>query len=118
MTSKVPAIASLSRRNFLRKSALAATAGPITWSSVGFPIVRSLRAGEPPASEKVRIGLIGCGGMGQGDLECFFLNPEVECVMICDVDDAQIAKGVQICNKKRGTKPETVKDFRRVLDRK
>ena len=56
--------------------------------------------------------------MGQGDLECFFLNPEVDCVVVCDVDDARIAKGVEICDKKRGKKPETVKDFRRVLDRK
>ena len=56
--------------------------------------------------------------MGQGDLDCFFLNPEIDCVAICDVDDARIAKGVQICEKKRGKKPDTVKDFRRVLDRK
>ena len=29
-----------------------------------------------------------------------------------------IAKGVEICEEKRGKKPDTVKDFRRVLDRK
>lgn len=75
-----------------------------------------LRAAPP--REKLRLGVIGCGGMGAGDLECFFLNPEVDCPVICDVDDAHLAKGVEICDKRRGTKPETVKDFRRVLDRK
>ena len=31
--------------------------------------------------------------MGQGDLECFFLNPEVDCVVVCDVDDATHRQG-------------------------
>jgi predicted dehydrogenase len=55
--------------------------------------------------------------MGRGDLKCFFLNPEVECVAICDVDDAQLAKASGICVDHCGKKPDSVKDFRRVLDR-
>ena len=105
---------SLSRRAFVDKTALAALAA----GSLGSPFIRSVRAGEPGANDKIRLGLIGCGGMGQGDLKCFFLNPEIDCAVICDVDDAQIAKGVAICEEKRGKKPDTVKDFRRVLDRK
>src|SRR5438105_2864180 len=106
---------SLSRRKFLEKSALATSTVPALLSA---PFIRAARADEPPASEKVRLGLIGCGGMGRGDLDCFFLNPEVDCVVICDVDDASSAKGVEICEKKRGKKPDVVKDFRHVLDRK
>src|SRR5512143_1064520 len=56
--------------------------------------------------------------MGQGDLQCFFGNPEVECSIICDIDDANLTKGVDICAKRNRKKPDTVKDFRRVLDRK
>src|SRR6266851_3107738 len=108
----------LTRRKFLGKSFLSAGLAPLVTGSLSFPFFRSARAGEPPPSEKVRLGLIGSGGMGRGDLECFFLNPEVDCVVICDVDDAMIAKGVDICQSKRGKKPDTVKDFRRVLDRK
>ena len=52
------------------------------------------------------------------DLKCFFLNPEIDCAVICDVDDDQITKGVAICQDKRGKAPDTTKDFRRVLDRK
>ncbi len=107
-------MAKLNRREFLGKSALAALAAG-TFSP---PFIRSARAGEPGPNDKVRLGLIGCGGMGQGDLKCFFLNPEVDCAVICDVDDAQIAKGLDICQEQRGKKPDAVKDFRRVLDRK
>lgn len=107
---------SLSRRSFLGKSALAAAAAPLAGGLV-VPFVRSARAGEPPASEKIRVGLIGSGGMGRGDLATFLANPDVECVVICDVDDAMIAKGVEVCTSKGRNAPETVKDFRRVLDR-
>jgi predicted dehydrogenase len=34
------------------------------------------------------------------------------------VADEQIAKGLEICQEQRGRKPDAVKDFRRVLDRK
>ena len=108
----------LTRRRFLGKTALATGLAPLALGSLSSPFVRSVRAGEPAPSEKLRLGIIGCGGMGQGDLNCFFLNPEVDCVVVCDVDDAHIAKGVEICQKQRGKKPDTTRDFRRVLDRK
>jgi len=106
-----------SRRKFLGRSASIAVTAPFALGGFG-PLIKSLRAGEPGANDKVRIGLIGSGGMGRGDLECFFLNPEVECPVICDVDDAMAAKGAEICVSKRGKKPDLVRDFRRVLDRK
>jgi predicted dehydrogenase len=104
----------LTRRNFLGKSALAALAAGTLQS----PFIRLARAGEPGANSKIRLGIIGCGGQGQVDLKCFFLNPEIDCVVACDVDDDQLAKVVAICQDKRGKTPDTVKDFRRVLDRK
>ena len=104
----------LTRRSFLGKTAAATLAA----SSLNSPFIRSVRAGEPGANDKIRLGLIGCGGMGQGDLKCFFLNPEIDCAVICDVDEAQIAKGLEICEQQRGRKPDTVRDFRRVLDRR
>src|SRR5438270_8091781 len=101
-----------SRRQFLAHSA--AGLGSVALGGVVSPFIRSARAGEPGPNEKIRIGLIGAGGMGRGDLECFFLNPEVDCPVICDVDDAMLAKGIEVCEKKRGQRPSTVKDFRRV----
>src|SRR5450432_1290252 len=104
----------LTRRHFIGKSALATLA----LGTFGSAFIRSVRADEPGPNDKIRLGLIGCGGQGQVDLKCFFLNPEIDCAVICDVDDDQIAKGVAICEDKRGKKPDTTKDFRRVLDRK
>lgn len=103
----------MTRRKFFGK----ATAATVAAGGLSSPFIRAIRAGQPGANDQVRIGLIGCGGMGQGDLKCFFLNQEVECAVICDVDDAQLAAGLQICQDKGRRKPDTVKDFRRVLDR-
>ena len=108
----------ISRRSFLAQSTTVAGTAPVWVSALAGPFVRSARAAEPGPNAKVRLGVIGCGGMGQGDLQCFFLNPEVDCAVICDVDDAHLAKGLEICQDKRGSKPDTVKDFRRVLERK
>jgi len=103
----------LSRRQFVQRASLAA--GALALSG---PFIRPVRAGEPGANDKIRLGLIGSGGMGCGDLNTFLANPEVECVVICDVDDAHLAKGIEVCTKKNRKTPDTVKDFRRVLDRK
>ena len=104
----------LTRRDFLTRSSLALAAAP--------PLSRGLAgqgaAETVSANEKVQVGLIGCGGMGRGDLGTFFINPEVDCPVICDIDDAQLAQTVKLVEGKRDHTPDTVKDFRRVLDRK
>jgi predicted dehydrogenase len=104
---------SLTRREFVRKSTLAAGA-----VALAGPLIRSARAGEPGPNDKIRIGLIGCGGQGSRDLEFFLDNPEVECPVVCDIDDAHLANGVKVCTKKGRKAPETERDFRRVIERK
>lgn len=99
-----------SRRDFLSQSARASAA------SLAF----GMAAGSTKAfgaNERIRVGLIGCGGMGMGDLATFLQNPEVDCPIVCDVDDARIAKAVELVEGQRNKKPDTVKDFRRVIDR-
>jgi len=108
-----PVATPLSRREFLRRSTLASGSALLAG-----PFIRSARAGEPGANDKIRLGVIGCGGMGQVDLEDFLSNPEVDCPVICDLDDERLAKGIGICEKAGRPKPETTKDFRRVLERK
>lgn len=103
----------ITRRSFVAKTAFAAGA----LAAVG-PFVRSARAAEPGASDKIRVGIIGCGKQGARDLDFFLKNPEVECPVICDLDDAHIAAGVKVCENNTRKAPETTKDFRRVLDRK
>ena len=106
----------LSRRSFMEKSAVAAAAVPIMTGALK-PRYASGQTGVGP-NDRIRVALIGSGGMGRGDLDTFLRNAEVDCAVICDVDDAMIAKGVSGVANKRDKAPDTVKDFRRVLDRK
>jgi predicted dehydrogenase len=113
--ASIPPRATFTRRDFLNKSARAITIAPGLFGCVTLSQPRARAVG---ANDRIRVGIIGCGGMGKGDLETFFLNPEVDCPVVCDVDDAMIASGVKLVEAKRGKQPDTVKDFRRVLDRK
>lgn len=100
------------RRDFLRWSgAAAALAGGAQWHPAA-------RANVIGANDRIRVALIGCGGMGCGDLETFLQVAEVDCPVVCDVDPAQIGKAVKIVESHRSRAPETTADFRRVLDRK
>ena len=69
------------------------------------------------ANRRVRVALIGCGGMGNGDLRDM-LRAGAQLVALCDVDDDQTAKTRASVEKNFNQKPELVtRDFRRVLDR-
>ena len=69
------------------------------------------------ANDRIRIGLIGCGGMGSGDLRDFLKVDNVECVALCDVDKRQIDRAQQEIVGKAGQKATLLtQDFRRVLD--
>jgi len=73
------------------------------------------------ANERIRIGLIGCGGMGRSNLRDFVRSPNVQCVALCDVDDAQVRKTQEeiLDVEPVGQKADlTSRDFRRVLERK
>lgn len=106
-------MSTMPRRQFIRNTALLAGS-----AALAGPFIRTVRANEPGPNDKIRIGVIGSGNMGCGDLDCFLRNPEVECVVIADLDEAMLAKGVAVCEKRERRKPDTVKDFRRVLERK
>jgi predicted dehydrogenase len=70
------------------------------------------------ANRRIRVGLIGCGGMGSGDLRDM-LKSGAECVALCDVDDEQVAKVRASIDKTFNQKPAlATRDFRRVLERK
>ncbi|MCX7050271.1 MAG: Gfo/Idh/MocA family oxidoreductase [Candidatus Sumerlaeota bacterium] len=103
----------LSRRRFLTRSAIAVASAPLA----GGLVVPAIRAAGVGANDKIRVGLIGAGLKGRGDLDTFLQNAEVDFPVICDVDDANIARAAEFLEKRRGKKPDGVKDFRRVLDR-
>jgi predicted dehydrogenase len=80
-----------SRRRFLSSTAAATTA-------LSFPTLIPARAigrgGVAAPSERIRIGLIGCGNHGvYWNLPQIFRCPDVQVVAVCDVDKNHLAEG-------------------------
>lgn len=96
----------MSRRDFHKSAAfsfasLAMPAGPQAQSVVG-------------ANERISIGLIGAGGMGQVDLRDFLHTGQVNCVAIADPYEPNLDAAVTLTNGVA----KRYKDFRELLDRK
>lgn len=77
-------------------------------------LLAASRLNKAPASEKVRLGFIGTGGMGTGLLNIFRKFPDVEVVAIADVFEPHAGKAAE----QAGGKPEIYQDFRKLIDRK
>lgn len=104
----------LTRRQFLARSgavALAGTAAPLLNASAWAGASRS-------PNDRLVMGLIGCGGMGQANTQHFMGFPDVEFAAVCDVDESHIGGIAGEIEKKYGRRPDGYKDYRRVLDRK
>jgi len=74
-------------------------------------------AGMAP-SDKVNVALIGCRNMGFGILKHHLDTGMVNCVALCDVDDAVLKEKAQSVKTDYNQAPELLKDYRRVLERK
>ena len=112
---------SKSRRKFLQESvSLGAVAGSAFLSAQ--PLVAQTAASNSKilgANDRIRIGLIGCGGMGRADLRDFLKNKNIECVALCDVDDSQVAKTLKEVVEPVSQSPGFIgRDFRRVVELK
>src|SRR4029453_17560525 len=71
------------------------------------------------ANDRIRVGLIGCGGMGRGDLKDFLRVKNTECVALCDVDDEQSAKALKDVEEQVSQRPAFItRDFRRLIEQK
>jgi len=96
----------VSRRTFLSVTAGTAAAG------VACPAVR---AGEKQAaSERLRLGLIGCGRRGRQLAPVFGRFPDVDIPVICDVDGKSMDEAYELL----GRKPDRARNYRKVLDRR
>jgi len=71
------------------------------------------------ANDKIRVGLIGCGGRGTGaHLPGFAGLDGVVVVAVSDPDKERMAGATKIIESKYGYKAEQYADMRRLLDRK
>jgi predicted dehydrogenase len=112
---------SKSRRKFIQQSITAgavAGAGLLGSQTTSAQSAASINkiAG---ANDRIRVGLIGCGGQGRNDLIKMLRIKNVECVALCDVDDNQVGVVRKAVDEQAGQKPEfATRDFRKLLEQK
>ena len=70
------------------------------------------------ANDTVGIGVIGLGGRGRDHLKYYSKLPDARVVAICDVNQAQTERAVQIAQKLQGNKPQVYQDLRKMFDDK
>jgi predicted dehydrogenase len=97
----------VNRREFLRGSLGAATVAAVLPQRPG-------RA----ASDKVIIGVMGLGGRGSALARMFAERKDVEIAYLCDPDSRRLPQASQAITQAQGKQPQTVQDFRRILDDK
>ena len=107
----------VSRRGFLKTSAMAATAAGVAQSRLG--AVEPAHSRPASANERIRIGMMGTGGRGIWLItEDLSKRSNVEMVYVCDVDETRRARGAREVETRTGRKPMAVADFREMLDDK
>jgi len=103
----------INRRNFLKNSLLTG-AGLVAMPNLIYPSTQKVAP-----SDKVKIGLIGCKGMGFSDLRSFLKNKECECIALADVDQSVLDQRKAETEKLQDAKVTNIyKDWRRLIDNK
>jgi predicted dehydrogenase len=102
-----------SRRNFIKKSAIAVSA--ISATSV---IPSKAWSAKVAPSDKINVALIGCRNMGFGILKHHLDTGLVNCTALCDVDENILKERAQTIQNDYDQSPGLFHDFRKVLERK
>ena len=97
----------IDRRAFLKKTAAGVGLGMAGLGNVAF----SQKAADP-----VIVGIMGTGGRGTRLAQGFARLSGAEVAYVCDVDERRRGKARQEVSKLQDRRPESVGDFRRILD--
>lgn len=101
------------RRNFIK------TSGTIAAGVTVASMIPGTVSCANKANKKIVVGAIGVNGMGFSDLRSMLLQENVECAMICDVDESVLAKRLpQITELNNGVEPKTTGNYKEVLENK
>lgn len=98
------------RRTFLRY-----VAGGMALTTIA--PVRRAKAARVGPNDKVRLAVIGNGGMGTRHIEALAENPNCDLVALCDVARSRYNNAMDLAERVGGKRPEGYQDFRHVLDR-
>lgn len=95
----------MKRRQFMKQ---------VVQTAAGASVAALSSARVPGANDRIHIALIGCGGRGRYDMGLALKNPGVNLAAVCDVYEAQAAKGKAL----GGADCRTYSDFRKLLEQK
>jgi predicted dehydrogenase len=105
----------LSRRELLRWGGAAAVGLGLTFPAGAAGATPHKRVAQ---NDKILLGVIGCGSMGNANMDGFMGHPEVEVVACCDVDSNHLNATAAKVEQKQGKAPKKYKDYRALLDMK
>lgn len=103
----------MKRRNFLQTAATLAAGASV----LPLDVLAAIRRPIAP-SDKVRLGLIGCKGMGWSNLSAHLKMSDVECVAMCDVDQNVLDQRIADAERVQGKRPQGYADYRKLLENK
>ncbi len=106
----------ITRRDFMRKAALGASA--LSFGGVFTGMKAKSYSNIIGANERIRVAAIGVNSRGGALAANFAKQKGCEITYICDVDSRAIAKCTQAINKVKGYTPKGEKDIRKVLESK
>ncbi|RHJ86709.1 Gfo/Idh/MocA family protein [Parabacteroides sp. AM08-6] len=104
------------RREFIKKAAASGIGLSIGGLSFGATSAKSY-ANIVGANEKINMAVMGTNGRGAGMAKQFAKQKNVDVIIVCDVEEKALAKGVKNVEE-AGGHPKTEKDIRKVLENK
>src|SRR5882672_2918364 len=104
----------IDRREFLH-AAMAAAAVSRTRALFAAP---AQSTGAIGASDRIRVGLIGCGTRGNQVATDWMKHKDSVFTAACDVAKGRLDQTATRMEAAQGSKPQTYEDYRRILDRR
>ena len=67
--------------------------------------------------EKVRMGFVGLGGRGRGNMNLVLTMPDVEVTAVCDLYEDRVERAAKDCQQKKGNDPYRTTDYKELIKR-
>ncbi|MCL4735742.1 MAG: Gfo/Idh/MocA family oxidoreductase, partial [Candidatus Omnitrophica bacterium] len=104
----------LNRRRFLKTTGSLALS---SWAAGHLTLPATAHASRVSIHDKVRLGVIGCGGMGTRHIEALAENEQCSIAAVCDVFKPRFENAQKKVEEISGKKVDGYQDFRRLLER-
>ena len=107
-------MAGMNRREFLKDST-SATAGITAGMAAGMTMAAT-RGTSAAGSNKLVVGLMGCGGRGSYLIGRFANRPDIDVKYVCDADRRRLDRGAAAVSATAAKTVQRITDFRKMLE--